>query len=201
MHPDCIFAVGVSGVVAEKTSAARELYNRTSQLVSRIVQLWRDATHRADATLAAAVRSSPDAPQRIRDILSSQPDAQLLLDRFEQFVQESEQIIPAAGDALASGDLDALGRLVARSQDLTERLLKNQVKQTISLARLAKENGAIAASAFGAGFGGSVWALIKRNQAEAFLDGWQRSYAREYPENQERAAFFITPAGPAAMVL
>jgi galactokinase len=201
MHPECVFAVGVSGVVAEKTAAARELYNRTSQLVSRIVQLWREATGRSDATLAAAVRSSPDAPQRVAETLKMQPDAPMLLDRFEQFVQESEQIIPAAGDALARGDLKTLDEMVARSQDLTERLLKNQVKQTIALARLAKEHGAIAASAFGAGFGGSVWALIRRADAQTFLSRWQSSYTREHPENRERASFFTTPAGPAAMVI
>ena len=30
----------------------------------------------------------------------------------------------------------------------------------VELARLAREAGAVAASAFGAGFGGSVWALV-----------------------------------------
>ena len=39
-------------------------------------------------------------------------------------------------------------------------LLENQVPQTIGLARSARQCGAAAASAFGAGFGGSVWALV-----------------------------------------
>ena len=59
----------------------------------------------------------------------------------------------------------AFGDLVDRSQQLAERRLGNQVPETIELARSARELGARAASAFGAGFGGSVWALVSRADA------------------------------------
>jgi len=54
------------------------------------------------------------------------------------------------------GTWDKIGVLIDRSQDGAERLLGNQVPETIALARLARDLGAVAASAFGAGFGGSV---------------------------------------------
>ena len=40
-------------------------------------------------------------------------------------------------------------------------LLGNQVPETIALARAALAHGAFAACSFGAGFGGSVWALVE----------------------------------------
>ncbi|HEY7087164.1 MAG TPA: galactokinase family protein [Tepidisphaeraceae bacterium] len=200
MPSDHVFAIAVSGVVAEKTGAALQLYNRASQLVSNILSIWRTTTGRADSTLAAAVRSAPDAPDQIREMLRRRPIAQseMLLHRFDQFVQESEYIIPAAGDALLSGDLAALQDLVTRSQSLAERLLKNQVPETIALARLAKECGATAASAFGAGFGGSVWALVRHDSADRFLGAWQCKYLAEFRQHAPHASFFLTPAGPPA---
>jgi galactokinase len=194
------FAIGVSGVVAEKTGEARELYNRASKLVSEILAIWRTTTGRTDATLAAAVRSEPDAPDRIREMLRRRPivQSEMLLHRFDQFVQESECIIPAAGDALQRGDLTALQDLVTRSQSLAERLLKNQVPETIALARLAKTFGAAAASAFGAGFGGSVWALVRQDSAARFLEDWRGGYMSEFPHHERRAEFFLTGAAPPA---
>jgi galactokinase len=202
MPRDHVFVVAVTGVVSEKTGAARDLYNRAAWLASEILQLWRLGTMRDDPTLAAAVRSSVDAPDRLREMLRRRPaqQAEMLLHRFDQFVQESEYIIPAAGDALLAGDLTAVADLVARSQSLAERLLKNQVPETISLARLARECGAAASSAFGAGFGGSVWALVKRDSAESFLTDWRAQYLKQHPTRQN-SQFFITrasdPAQPA----
>ena len=60
------------------------------------------------------------------------------------------------------------GKLVDESQVAAEELLGNQVPETISLAKHARALGAYAASAFGAGFGGSVWALVSRSEAEQF---------------------------------
>ena len=50
-------------------------------------------------------------------------------------------------------------------------LLGNQVPETIALARAALEHGAFAACSFGAGFGGSVWALVD-GDADAFARRW-----------------------------
>ena len=89
-------------------------------------------------------------------MLEGDPD---LLDRFDQFVEESTRLSPAAAGQLECGDARRIRRDVARSQELAERLLRNQVPETWR-SRGAREHGAVAASAFGAGFGGSVWALV-----------------------------------------
>ncbi|MDZ7620293.1 MAG: hypothetical protein U1E05_25100, partial [Patescibacteria group bacterium] len=153
-----------------------------------------------EACLADVVRSTPDAADRLRDVVARCPhagfDSAALLRRLEHFFGESERIIPAAADALAAGHLDQFGQLVDESQSGAERLLENQVPQTIHLARSARECGAAAASAFGAGFGGSVWALVAEPAAEAFLASWAAHYRTAFPAEAEHAVFFLSGAGP-----
>ena len=203
--PAHTFVVAHSGIAAEKGSRAQALYNELSLAVQRILTLWNAATHRADRSLAGAVESAPDSPDRIRallrDTVSSDFPAQRLIDRFDQFLTESYDIIPRAADALARGDLAVLGPLVDRSQHGAEALLRNQIPETIALARLARRDGSLAASAFGAGFGGSVWALIDAADAEAFVARWQDAYRCAFPEAAARAEFIVTRPGPGAMSL
>jgi galactokinase len=61
--------------------------------------------------------------------------------------------------------------MAGASQAEAKSLLDNQVPETVALARSARELGAFAACSFGAGFGGSVWALVDRD-AEAFARRW-----------------------------
>ena len=188
------FAVAVSGVVADKNAAAQEKYNRAARLVDDVLREWRQATGRTDLWLADAVASSPDAVAQLRGILAPQP---ALLDRFEQFYVESEEIIPAVGDLLARGDVPGIGPLVDRSMERAVRLLKNQVPETVALARSARTLGAAAASAFGGGFGGAVWALVRTADGEGFLSRWSDEYRRGFPACAAAAEFFLTPAAPA----
>lgn len=198
----CYFVIASSGVTAEKTGAALERYNRVSRRLTSGLEAWRRATGRADVSVGAAVNSSPDAPNRIREVLKdvsgSEYSSQSLIERFDQFVIESSEIIPAAGDSLERGDLAEFGRLVARSQQCAERSLENQIPETIALVRQATQLGAIAASAFGAGFGGSVWALVNSSPQE-FCDQWKAQYTQAFPGRAAQAEFFVTRAGPAAM--
>jgi len=198
-----VFAVASSGIAAEKTGAARDLYNSASRKASTLAELWRRATGREDPHLAAALGSAPDAADRLAEIVKAAPaggefSPEALLDRLEHFMLESGEIIPEAGDALEGGDLRAFGRLVDRSQRAAERLLGNQVPETAFLAASARRLGAAAASAFGAGFGGSVWALVEAAGADDFLVAWADQYEKEYPQHSGRASFFATRAGPAA---
>jgi galactokinase len=197
---DYTFAVAASGVIAEKTGAAREQYNQASLSAAAIVDLWNRRTGRTDGQLAAALHSRPEALRQLRDLLSELPgtaDATNDLSRrLEHFLSENEGVIPAAGDALQNCDLDALGHCVDRSQRAAERLLGNQVPETCYLAAAARQHGAIAASSFGAGFGGSVWAMVARERVEALLAAWRAGYLARFPEHAERCQFFVSAAGP-----
>jgi galactokinase len=202
---DHSFVLAYSGVAAEKTASARVRYNEASLAVSEIVDIWNRATQRADRCLGDAVTSAPDASARIRALLarrdSPEFSRQRLLDRFDQFLAEAYDIIPKAAEAFAHSDLVAIGEEVARSQDGVEHLLGNQVPETIGLVRMARALGADAASAFGAGFGGSVWAFVRSDGAEAFTDEWRAAYARKFSEASTRAEFMVTRPGPGAMRL
>ena len=186
--------------MAPKAGSAREAYNRASVATRRILELWNAETGRSDRSLAAAATSASDAPGRIRAVIGEREGAArlYLIGRFDQFFAESEEIVPAAAERLAAADYTGFGELVDRSQSLAERLLENQVPQTIHLARSARTLGALAASAFGGGFGGSVWALVRQADATTFIERWSSAYRNAYPELAARALFFATAPGAAA---
>ncbi|HXU36065.1 MAG TPA: galactokinase family protein [Blastocatellia bacterium] len=195
-----VFVIGVSGVLADKTGEALEKYNRVSSLAAEVLEVWRRATGMTSETLMAAATSSTDAPKRMREaLISSRSPAfspRELLNRFEQFLNECTEIIPGVAQSLAAGELDKIGALVDRSQDGAERLLGNQVPETIALTRIARELGAVAASAFGAGFGGSVWAMVRTDRADSLTFEWAELYRSRFPESAKRSTFFSTCAGP-----
>ncbi len=202
LDPGLRFVIGSSGIVAEKAGGAREAYNRASVATRRILELWNEATGRGDRTLAAAVTSGDGAVDRIRAVVRERGGGDAYLaGRFDQFVAESEEIVPAAVGRLRAGDYAGFGTIVDRSQSLAERLLGNQVPATIDLARSARTLGALAASAFGGGFGGSVWALVRAADAPAFIERWSAAYRGAHPEHAGRAAFFATAPGSAAREL
>jgi galactokinase len=201
---DCTFVIAVSGVVASKTGAARAQYNRASQGARTILEIWRSVSGTNDATLAAVARNSPDSLDRLRAALrqaGGSADSEWLRNRFEQFRLESELIIPQAGDALAANDLSTFGKLVDESQAAAEMLLGNQVPETLALAKQARALGAYAASAFGAGFGGSVWALVPRSEATRFAGRWREAYEHGSHSAIRNSHFFVTAAGPPMTLL
>jgi len=194
-------AVGVSGITATKTGNARARYNRVADSTRALVRAWNEATGRADVTLADALASAPDAGERLHRLAeqgAEEFDGDYLGPRFAQFREEVEVIVPGVGDAMRDGDLAALGALVDRSMAMAEQALRNQVPETSFLARAAREGGAVAASAFGAGFGGAVWAMVRTADADAFVAAWRAAYADAFPRRAARAHWLVTrPGGPA----
>ncbi len=198
--PDLTFVIAVSGVAAEKTGPALAAYNRIPRLTARLFSIWNAATGRADTSILAAVDGEPDAHARWRAAVKLVGEGEFgqadLLARLEQVVMESTVLVPDAAAALESGDLAALGETVDLSQLLAERMLGNQVPETITLARLAREQGAVAASAFGAGFGGSVYALVGQREAEDFRRRWGAAYLGAFVHRKPQSEFFLTDPGP-----
>ncbi|MGB6368117.1 MAG: galactokinase family protein [Thermoanaerobaculia bacterium] len=199
---DLCFAVAASGIEAEKTGAAQNRYNRLSGLTIDITSIWRRAKGTRARHLAAALAEAAGSPDAIRAALTAAAETTLsateLLRRFEHFLEENEEIVLGGGDSLAAGDLRTFGELVDRSQRLAEELLGNQVPETVFLQRSARELGAVAASAFGAGFGGAVWALVEKEAIDRFVIAWSGRYLERFAEHQEKARFFTTTAGPGA---
>lgn len=237
---DARFVVAVSGVIASKTGAAKERYNRAARTAHRIVHAWNSyagdsvrSLRDAFLSAAGAAQAGPPIPQAqtlVPSQVSSQVPAEVptqvptlvptevpaslraaveavadpdypaarLNARLDQFFRETFELVPQAADALRQGDLLRFGALVDASQAGAEQGLENQVTETVRLQRIARELGADAASAFGAGFGGSVWAMIPARHAEAFALRWRDLYARAHPQSAKRAQFFSTAPGVAA---
>lgn len=149
-----------SGVRAEKTGDAKQKYNDVSLRVRRMVSLWNDSQPDPADNLRELLEQ-PDAERRLNVLIDAQPPAerQSLAERLAQYRQEAEVIIPEAAEAIRHDNWARFGDLVDQSQHHAETKLYNQVPQTIALQRALRSAGALAASAFGAGFGGSVWAL------------------------------------------
>jgi galactokinase len=112
------------------------------------------------------------------------------------YVAEDGRILDALA-AFGAADERAIGVLAAASQSDAETLLQNQTAETSALAELALAHGAFAASSFGAGFGGSVWALAPAEQIEGFGRRWIEEYRARFPA-LAGADWFSARPGPAA---
>lgn len=190
------FIIASSGVRAEKTGSALDAYNRLSALSRAALDRWNALSGRRDDSLGQAVTACGDEVAHALRAVSPE-----LAERAEQFTIESERLIPACSEALALGDVKRFGTLVDDSMRNAERMLRNQVPETSFLARHARELGATAASAFGAGFGGSVWAMVDAEREADLMDALRHSYGDRFPEHREAAEFFATPAGPPALAV
>ena len=195
--------VGVSGVLAHKTGAALEDYNRGPSTVQTVLARWNETTGRADASLAGAVRhlvgdatgEQAAGDPALKDLLRL-CDPGYERQRIEQFLIESLVLVPEGARLIAAAD-PGVGEVLERSQELADRGLCNQVPQTRLMVSLAREAGAIGASSFGAGWGGSVYALVRADEAEGFAAQWLRAY-RDREQGAEQAAVIVTRPGPGA---
>lgn len=173
--------VAVSGVRATKTGGAQVDYNRAADLLHGLLARWNLVMGRNDRSLAAALASSSDAAECLERLAHHSDDAPLLVARLSQFRRESGHVVPGALTAVSSADASALGRWAVASQQGAETALRNQVPETMFLARAGMAAGAHAASAFGAGFGGAVWAICDAEEIDGVLERWRRAYAKAFP--------------------
>jgi len=179
--------VAVSGVRATKTGGAQADFNRAADLVRNLVNRWNTTTGRHDVSLSAAIASSPDAGDRLERLAHRYDDSPWTLARLAQFRRETEVVVPGALAAISAGDAEALGRWAVESQQGAETALRNQVPETEFLARAAMASGAHAASAFGAGFGGAVWAIVDTDALDAVRARWSEAYRRAFPARAGKA--------------
>src|SRR4029079_935208 len=149
MSEDLVFAIGASGVAAEKTGAALSSYNRVASLARAALAAWNRVTRSDDITLADALRSAGNGDTLVYALdaapVTAGISAQELAERVRQFAIESEQLIPAAGDALASRRHDSFGAIVDRSMENAVGMLHNLTPETTFLAEQARRLGAVAA--------------------------------------------------------
>jgi galactokinase len=185
---DLVFVVAVSGVEAKKTGTAKQSYNRLSDMVSTLVSVWPGQ----EGNLREIIEGPGiDALERFISTNDFEFPKQQMIDRVRHFFGENFAITGEVLRLMNAGDFENIGGLIDLSQRNAERYLLNQVPETVFLQRTARSIGCLASSGFGAGFGGSVYAMVRRSDAQEFLLEWKARYLLEFPEVGRRADFLI----------
>ncbi|MDF1729336.1 MAG: galactokinase family protein [Sulfitobacter sp.] len=203
------FLVAQSGVTAEKSAGAREAYNRLSLMVRELTDLAQGLlgdNPRPSVSLAAYLGADAEHGERLAHAIRQggralQHDPADLLKRLQHFRLESEQLIPQWPDRWDAHAPRLVGDLALRSTRAAQDLLGNQVRETMWLTEALLEAGAIAASPFGAGFGGSVWALIGEDRFPDLIETLRGCNAPTPPLQAALKEVQTVALGPGAIVL
>lgn len=189
------FVVAESGVAAAKAGEARERYNRLSAGARALLRLANDEEGTAESLAAALGREGALEALRARLRTASVDGwtAAALDDRLTHFVNEDARVA-AATAAFGAADAATVAGLAAASQREALEQLGNQTPETSALVQAALTTGALAARNFGAGFGGSAWALVERVAVEGFAGRWLDAYRRAGYAHLAAAAFEARPA-------
>ncbi len=196
-----VFVFASSGVAAEKAGRAQALYNRASLSVRALIDLWREHAGPLES-LTSAIAADAGVVTRLHALIDAKlvdgwarEDLHIRLTHFSNEISR----VGEAVQAFSRGDAEAVGRLAADSHGDADRLLKNQIPETNFLVTLARQHGAFAASAFGAGFGGSVWALVDSERLtispEQFGERWIAEYIAAFPDHAAKATAFAARPG------
>ncbi len=194
MPEDYSVVVAYSGRIAEKTKEAMAKYNRLSFDASNAVKVLNQINRTNFGFLRDFFQDLP--PDEKADFAYDQLlkiGKKDLAERAFQFYKEQD-IIHRGVAYLGQENLAGYGELINQSHDLSRKYLKNIVSEVDFLQKSANEMGALGATGFGAGFGGSCYAVIRASQHDVFVEGWRRKYAQKYPHFKAKAQFDVYPA-------
>ena len=204
---DELYEMAVEGFLRELGDVLSDAgdYERATEAYAKALQSAEGKGTDAGERLADVQASPEDWQDRVGQLLRTAHEAAndeftraQLEARLRQFHAETWHQVPEAADAIAQGDLTRFASIVAASQRGAEAALENQISETIQLVGIARELGAVASSAFGAGFGGSVWAMVHEDEAERFASRWRDRYLKLFPQAASRMQVFETrPGAPA----
>jgi len=194
------FVIASSGVQADKADSVKDRYNRAADGVRALHAIWNRHSAAPARSLADALASSPDAVHVLTARLEPSVDGRFTVEdlkrRLQHFIRETARA-PQAATAFRAADHATVGALATDSQRDADELLGNQIPETILMAKLARDNGALASSSFGAGFGGSVWSLVPAAEASGFGERWVAAFERAMPHVGKVSWFAARPGPPA----
>lgn len=197
MPRDLEVIVAYSGRVAEKTKEAKALYNRLSINARSCV----DRLNRINGIRSELLRDfypTLEFEQKARKAYRQLENIDgELAGRAHQFFRENA-LIGRTVELLKSGGYVTAGSLINESHELSKRYLGNIVDEVDWLQKKANDIGAYGATGFGAGFGGSCYALVKREKSAEFISMWRASYQKRFPQYINVARFERYPASSGA---
>jgi len=200
---DWSFVVADTGVRAEKSGAAQNIYNlrrsecedALSEIIDEIVRADRLSVIPTD--YAALLRAMPaaDALAAAEDVLRGN-----LLRRFRHVVTEAARVDEAV-DRIRGADLSGFGTLMDASHGSLRGDFLVSTAELDDLAAIAREGGASGARLTGAGLGGCIVALSDRSTVETVLE----TLVAEYYEPRKLTdalddRLFVAVASPGASV-
>jgi galactokinase len=190
------FLVAWSLKHAEKSGPAQRLYNARTR-----------ETATAREIVAQHLGLGPVGSYA--ELLAARPRAELLaagavlepdlLKRYRHVVSEGARVDEAV-TAMTRGDLAAFGALMDASHESLREDYEVSSPELDRLVQVAREAGAAGARLTGAGFGGSIVALLPADRAAAALEEIRaRFYGGHSPEDVERWLFAALPSDGAAV--
>ena len=186
-----VVVVAYSGKKAEKTKDAMAKYNRLSGDASQAVQVL-NRVNGTEYTLLRDFFPETSFHERTEAAMDQLKGDKSLLTRAYQFFREREIIFQAV-ECLKESRMETYGRLINESHDLSREYLKNIADEVDYLQQIANEIGALGATGFGGGFGGSCYALVQESQAEDFMDHWSEKYHERFSKYRGLTQFDMYP--------
>ena len=190
--PDWSFVVAHSLATAEKSGAAREVYNARRDEVERaLVSMGLES----GGYRGLLSRFEPSGIDRLAGKLPPP-----LQQRFRHVTSEAGRVMRAAA-ALRAGDIAAFGRLM---QDSHESLRSDFEVSTPALDALVRESttaGAVGARLTGAGLGGCVLALVPADELNGFLVRLHAAFYEPHGLPPLGSHLFAVAPGPGAAVV
>jgi galactokinase len=196
---DVAFVVAFSGFPSPKTQAAKDAFNLLARLSAEIPRAYNATRGARYGTAGEMLEISPaEFAEAVKGTADKETPA--LVNRYAHFHEQNTVIIPQAVKALRARDGAAFGKMVSRSHESCKRYLKNISAEIDAVVKCARECGALGASGFGAGFGGSAYAVTERRDAETFIEKWEKAYRAACAPLLPAAFFLCEPsAGATAM--
>jgi galactokinase len=196
------FVVASSGVAVGQDGRGEGPLQPVSLAARAILELWNSLGARGATRASTPRRTPPGLPRSASATSSASSRCPASSPRICRAASTSSsrsptRSLPASRGSCSKGDVVPIGRSWIARRSSRRQALQNQIPETIFLAREARRLGAAAASAFGGGFGGSVWALARTAEAESFRRRWAERYAGEFPAGDGERALLRDAPRPA----
>lgn len=197
--PEWHFIVAFSQVRAEKTGAARDVYNaRTKECheaLTRVIEA-EELTGRVDSYPALlAATPVPNLMHTAMEVLNEP-----LARRFRHVITEPHRV-SAAERALIDYDLKGFGRLMSESHQSLRDDFEVSCDELDDLVEIAEHAGAAGARLTGAGLGGCVVALSPEKRTKKVMKALADRYfsKREIEGALENHLFIAEPSAGASV--
>ncbi len=195
---DIAYVILYSGVKAEKTGEAMYKYNLVAKRARLVVERYNHAYGTKHELMRHIIEENSSLPpdailtkvKQATDHYSERGQDLDLPGRFRHFYMEDQEFIPKATRALGSHENEELARVTNLSHEASKTFLWNITPEIEFLQKKALKLGALAASGFGAGFGGSAYALVHVEEVSKFMERIEECYKKRFPRYAGIAKFF-----------